>query len=138
MVNAVLGCRPKCSRIISIRERAVPFNVTSIHVYAPTSDHDDNEVKNFYQQLQEIIDQNKRRTFWLYNEIGIFKLEGTHRHTGETYVDPTTMLRQIVVPDYYNLVLTDILGPHISSIMWTWHSQDRKHHTQIDYILVRK
>ena len=29
-----------------------------------------------------------RRTFWMYRGIGILKLEGMHRQTGETYVDP--------------------------------------------------
>ena len=40
------------SRLISIRLKASLFTV-----YAPTSGHDDNKVDNFYQQLQEIIDQ---------------------------------------------------------------------------------
>lgn len=30
------------------------------------------------------------------------------------------------------------LEPHKLSRWWTWHSQDRKYHNQIDYILVRK
>ena len=61
MVSAVLGCRPVASRLISIRLRTAPFNVTIIQVYAPTSGHDDNEVDNFYRQLQEIIDQTPKK-----------------------------------------------------------------------------
>ena len=37
MGSAVLGCRPVSSRLISIRLRAPPFNVTIIQVYAPIS-----------------------------------------------------------------------------------------------------
>ena len=37
VVGAVLGCRPVSSRLISIRLRAAPFNITIIQVYAPTS-----------------------------------------------------------------------------------------------------
>ena len=48
-VKAVLGCRPVSSRLISIRMRAAPFNITIIQFYAPTSDHDDSEVNHFYQ-----------------------------------------------------------------------------------------
>ena len=44
IVNAVLGCRPVSSRLISIRLRAAPFNITIIQVYALTSGHDDSEV----------------------------------------------------------------------------------------------
>ena len=47
MVSAVLGCRPVSSRLISIRLRASPFNVTIMHVYLPTSGHDHNEADNF-------------------------------------------------------------------------------------------
>ena len=49
-VDAVLGCQPVSSRLISMR--AAPFNITIIQVYAPTAGHDDSEVDHFYQQLQ--------------------------------------------------------------------------------------
>ena len=53
--------RPVSSRLISIRLRAAPFNVTIIQAYASTSGHDDNEVDNFYRQLQEIIEQTLKK-----------------------------------------------------------------------------
>ena len=58
IVNAVLGCRPVSSRLISIRLRVAPFNITIIQVYAPTSGHEGSEV---YQQLQETIDQTPKK-----------------------------------------------------------------------------
>ena len=61
MGSAVLGCRPVSSRLISIRLRAAPFNVTIIQVDAPTSGHDDIEVDNFYRQLRGIIDQTSKK-----------------------------------------------------------------------------
>ena len=47
IVNTVMGCRP----VSSIRLRAVPFNITVVRAYAPTSDYDDNELEEFYDQL---------------------------------------------------------------------------------------
>ena len=88
-MGAVLGCQPASSRLISIRLRAAPFNITIIQVYAPTSGHDESEVDHFYQKLQE------RRTFWLYKGIGMLKLGRMHRQTGEKFVDPTAMSRQM-------------------------------------------
>ena len=35
VADAVLGCRPVSSRLISIRLRASPFSITIIQVYAP-------------------------------------------------------------------------------------------------------
>ena len=60
-MGAVLGCQPVSSRLISIRLRAAPFNITIIQVYAPTSDHDDSEVDHFYKQPQETIDQTPKK-----------------------------------------------------------------------------
>ena len=61
VVGAVLGCQPVSCRLISIRLRAAPFNITIIQVYAPTSGHDDSEVDHFYQKFQETIDQTPKK-----------------------------------------------------------------------------
>ena len=61
VVDAVLGCRPVSSRLLSIRVRAAPFNITIIQIYASTSGHKDSEVDHFYQQLQETIDQTPKK-----------------------------------------------------------------------------
>ena len=61
IVNAVLGCRPVSSRLISIRLRAAAFNVPIIQVYASASGHNDSEVDHFYQQLQETIDYTPKK-----------------------------------------------------------------------------
>ena len=56
-----MGCRPVSSRLITIRLRAVPFNITIVQVYAPTSEYDDNEREAFYDQLQNVIDQTLKK-----------------------------------------------------------------------------
>ena len=61
VVDAVLGCRPVSSRLISIRLRAAPFHITIIQFYPPTSGHDDSKVDHFHQQLQETIDQTQKK-----------------------------------------------------------------------------
>ena len=38
IVNTVMGCRPVSSRLITIRLREVPFNITIVQAYALTSD----------------------------------------------------------------------------------------------------
>ena len=55
--NSVLGCRSVFTRLISIRLKAAPFIITIVQVYAPTTDYDDDQVKGFYDRLQEIIDK---------------------------------------------------------------------------------
>ena len=42
------------------------------------------------------------------------------------------------LPPLKDLVLTNTFCHHKTSRKWTWHSPKGKHHSQIDYILVRK
>ena len=61
IVNTVMGCRSVSSRLITIRLRAVPFNITIVQAYAPTSDYDDNKIEELYYQLQNVIDQTRKK-----------------------------------------------------------------------------
>ena len=56
IMNIVMGCHPVSSRLITIRLRAAPFNITIVQVHAPTSVYDDNEIEEVYDQLQNVID----------------------------------------------------------------------------------
>ena len=49
--NAVLGCNLKNNRMISVRFQAKTFNITVIQVYAPTSNAEEAEVEQFYEDL---------------------------------------------------------------------------------------
>ena len=46
--NAVLGCNLKYDRMISVRFKGKPFNITVIQAYAPTSNAEEAEVEQFY------------------------------------------------------------------------------------------
>ena len=50
--NAVLGCNLKNDRMISIHFQGKPFNIRVIQVYAPTSNAEEAEVEQFYEDLQ--------------------------------------------------------------------------------------
>ena len=54
--NAVLGCNFKNDRMISIRFQGKPFNITVIQVYAPTSNAEEVEVEQFYEDLQDLLE----------------------------------------------------------------------------------
>ena len=54
--NVVLGCNLKNDRIISVRFQGKPFNITGIQVYAPTSNTEEAEVEQFYEDLQNLLE----------------------------------------------------------------------------------
>ena len=59
--NAVLGCNLKNNRMISVRFQGKPFNITVIQVYAPTSNAEEAEVEQFYEDLQDLLELTPKR-----------------------------------------------------------------------------
>ena len=49
--NAVLGCNLRNDRMISIHFQGKPFTITVIQVYAPTSNAEEAEVEQVYEDL---------------------------------------------------------------------------------------
>ena len=49
--NAGLGCNLKNDRMISVRFQGKPFTITVIQVYALTSNAEEAEVEQFYEDL---------------------------------------------------------------------------------------
>ena len=44
-------------RIIAIKLQAQPKNILTMQVYIPTSDHDDDELKTFYDNSVQILEE---------------------------------------------------------------------------------
>ena len=57
----VLGCNLKNDRMISVHSQSKPFNITVIQVYAPTSNAEDAEVEQFYEDLQDLLELNSQK-----------------------------------------------------------------------------
>ena len=54
--NAVLGCNLKSDRMISVLFQGKPFNITVMQVCVLTSNAEEPEVEQFYEDLQEILE----------------------------------------------------------------------------------
>ena len=52
--NAVLGCNLKINKMSSVQFQGKAFNITVIQVYAPTSNAEEAEVEQFYEDLQDL------------------------------------------------------------------------------------
>ena len=59
--NAVPGCNLKNNRMISIRFQGKPFNITVIQVSTPTSNIEEAEVKQFYEDLQDLLELTPKK-----------------------------------------------------------------------------
>ena len=54
--NAILGCHLKNDRMISVHFQDKPFNIRVIKVYAPTSNTEEAEVEQLYEDLQDLLE----------------------------------------------------------------------------------
>ena len=63
--DAVFECNFKNNRMISLRFKGKRFNITLIQVYAPTSNAEEAEVQQFYEDLQDLLEQPKNMSFSL-------------------------------------------------------------------------
>ena len=59
--NAVLRCNLKTNRRISVRFQGKPFTVTVIKIYAPTSNAEEAEVEQFYEDLQDLLELTPKK-----------------------------------------------------------------------------
>ena len=54
--NAVLGCNLKNDRMISVHFQSKPFNIMVIQAYVLTSNSEQAEVIQFYEDLQDLLE----------------------------------------------------------------------------------
>ena len=54
--NAVLGCNLKNDRMICVCFQGKPLSITVIQVYAPTSNAEEAEVEQFYEDLEDLLE----------------------------------------------------------------------------------
>ena len=118
-----------------------------IKAYSPTSDYDDENIEDFYDQLQEIIDQAPKNDIlvvqgdWNAN-IGE-DASKVWKWTCGPYCNPGTNLRGLrllVFASYNNLKEANTFSAYMYKPcrLWTWHSPGGDFHNQIDYIMVKQ
>ena len=59
--NAVLGCSLKNDRMISVHFQGKTLTITVIKAYAPTSNAEEAEVEQFYEDIQDLLELTPRK-----------------------------------------------------------------------------
>ena len=59
--NAVLRCNLKNDRMIFVGFQGKPFNIMLIQAYAPTSNAEEAEVEQFYEDLQDLLELTTKK-----------------------------------------------------------------------------
>ena len=61
LINAVLNYTTISSRVISIRLKASPIKITIIQIYAPTTTYNDEEIEQFYESVDNTIQESHKK-----------------------------------------------------------------------------
>ena len=59
--NTILGCNLKNDRMISVPFQDKSFNIMVIRIYAPTSNDEEAEVEQFYEDLQGVLELKPKK-----------------------------------------------------------------------------
>ena len=137
--NAVLGCNLKNDRMISVRFQGKRFNITIIQVYALTSNAEEAEVKQFYEDLQDLLELTPQKDVLFI--IGDWNAKvGSQETPGVTGkfglgIQNEAGQRLIEFCQENALVIANTLFQQPKRRLYTWTSPDGQHQNQIDYIL---
>ena len=144
--NAVLGCNLKNDRMISVRFQGKPFNITVIQVYALTSNAEEAEVKQFYEDLHDLLELTPKKDVLFI--IGYWKAKvesqetpgvtgkfglGVQNKAGQRLIEFCLLIENTLV--ITNPLITNTLFQQHKKRLYTWTSPDGQHQNQIDYIL---
>ena len=126
-------------RMISVHFQAKPFNITVIQVYAPTSNPEEAEVEQFYEDLQDLLELTPKKDILFiirdWNaKVGSQKIPGV---TGKFSLGVQNKAGQRLTEFCQEnaLVITNTLFQQHRRRLYTWISPDDQYPNQTDHIL---
>ena len=125
--------------MISVRFQGKPFNITVIQVYAPTSNAEEAEVEQFYEDLQDLLELTpKKDVLFIIGDwnakIGTQGIPGVTDKLG-LGVQNEAGQRLIEFSQENTLVIANTLFQQHERRLHTCTSPDGQHQNHIDYIL---
>ena len=129
-------------RVMVVRLKGRPFDISLIQCYAPTADNNDDEIDKFYEKLDEAIKQCRSQDIRIImgdfnakvggqrdgRAVGPFGL-GQRNERGSRLVEWCTANR---------FVITNTWFQHHMKNLYTWRSPGDTCRNQIDYIMINE
>ena len=117
--------------MISGRFQGKPFNITVIQVYAPTSNAEEAEVEQFYEDLQDLLELTPKKDVLCITgdwnkEVGSEEIPGI---TGKFGIGVQNEAKQRLTEFCQEnaLVIANTLFQQHKRILYTWTSADGQH-----------
>ena len=118
--------------MISVRFQGKPFNITVIQVYAPTSNAEEAEVEQFYEDLEDLLELIPKQKYVLFiigdwnAKAGSQEIPGV---TGKFGLGIRNEARQRLIEFCQKnaLVIANTLFQQHKRRLYTWTSPDGQH-----------
>ena len=125
--------------MIGVCFQGKPFNITVIQVYAPTSNAEETEVEQFYEDRQDLLELTpKKDVLFIIGDwnakVGSQETPGVTGKFGLGVWNEAGQ-RLIEFCQENALVIADTLFQQHKRRLYTWTSPAGQHRNQIDYIL---
>ena len=142
VARCVESHRAYSDRIISIRIRSKPLNITILQVYAPTADASEVEAEQFYSEIQSALNQISKKD--LLYIMGDFNAKVGDREDARTVGkfglgvrnDAGDRLVQFCQENRFRIANTWYIKP--KRRLYTWTSPNGQYRNQIDFILCQQ
>ena len=125
--------------MISVRFQGKPFNITVIQVYVPTSNAEETEAEQFYEDLQDLLELTPKEDVLFI--IGDWNAKVGSQETagvsGKFGLGMRNEAGQMLIEfcQENTLVIANTLIQQLKSRLCTWTSLDGQYQNQVDYIL---
>ena len=142
VAKCVMGYWAVSDRVLVVKIKGKPFDINIVQVYAPTSERDEDEVDEFYDKVDEVLDQCKNHEITIVmgdvnakvgegrlgEAVGPFGL-GERNERGERWANWCTERQQMVMNTWFR---------QHPRRLWTWMSPGDRARNQIDYMTINK
>ena len=128
--------------MISVIFQGKPLNITVIQVYAPTSNAEEAEVEQFYENLQDLLElTSKREVLFITGDwnakVGSQEIPGVTGKFG-LGIQNEAGQRLIEFCQENALVIANTFFQQHERRLYTWTSADGRYQNQTDYVLCRQ
>lgn len=143
--RGLIGYKPVNDRIITVRLMGQAKDITLIQVYAPTTAATEEELDEFYENLQKEVDNKERQDILIIS--GDFNAKvGSKKHSEEDGLIGKSGLgernergaRLVEFALSNHLTIKNTMFEKHPRRLYTWTSPDGKTKNQIDYIMIEK
>ena len=138
--QSIIGLNPVSKRMLAVRFKGQPVNLTIIQVYAQTSAADINEIDDFFADLQQLIDKAPASDILMV--MGDFnakvgKADGeTGKHGLRSRIEAGENLVEFSGAN--DLFICNTWFEQPERRLYTWTAPNGLYRNQIDYIMIKK